>query len=108
MTPDGHQAIFLRDGRQWNRIAVNELLYLEADDNCTTVHTATRDYILSRMLKDVLDGIADPRIVRVHRSHAVNLDRVTAVSDNGLHVGGRWFPIGRSYREEVLARLKLL
>jgi len=30
------------------------------------------------------------------------------VSDNGLHVDGRWFPIGRSYREEVLGRLKLL
>lgn len=101
-------AVFVRDGRQWSRLLVSDLIYLEADDNSTTLFTAGRAFIVPRMLKDVLEGIDSPCIVRVHRSHAVNLECVKAVSDNGLQVGDRWLPIGRSYRDEVLGRLRLL
>ncbi|MBK7944827.1 MAG: LytTR family transcriptional regulator [Flavobacteriales bacterium] len=102
------KAVFVRDGRQWSRVAVSELLYLEADDNSTTVQTASRTFIVPRMLKDVLDAVADERILRIHRCHAVNLERVQAVSDNGLHVGDKWLPIGRSFRSEVLKLLRMI
>lgn len=101
-------AVFLRDGRQWSRVPVSELLYLEADDNSTTLHTASRTFIVPRMLKEVLDTVDDERIQRIHRCHAVNFDRVQAVSDNGLQLGQRWLPIGRSFRPEVMKRLRLL
>lgn len=107
MIPAG-KAVFVRDGRQWSRVAVSELLYLEADDNSTTVYTASRTFIVPRMLKEVLDTVADERIQRIHRCHAVNLDRVLAVSDNGLHVGDKWLPIGRSFRGEVLKMLRMI
>ncbi len=87
---------------------MNEVLYLEADDNCTTVHTVSRTYMVPRMLKDVLDTMNDERIQRIHRCHAVNLERVQAVSDNGLQLGQRWLPVGRSFRAEVYRRLRLL
>lgn len=104
----GARFVFLRDGRQWSRVAVSELLYLEADDNSTTVVTAQRSYIVPRMLKEVLDSVGDERVQRIHRCHAVNLDQVRAVSDNGLQLGERWLPIGRSFRVEVMKRLRLI
>ncbi|MBK6832689.1 MAG: LytTR family transcriptional regulator [Flavobacteriales bacterium] len=107
MSPTG-KAVFVRDGRQWSRVAVSEVLYLEADDNSTTVHTTSRTFIVPRMLKEVLDTVADERIQRIHRCHAVNLERVQAVSDNGLHVGDKWLPIGRSFRGEVLKMLRMM
>ena len=107
MTP-ADNAVFVRDGRQWSRVSVSELLFLEADDNSTTVHTAARTFIVPRMLKEVLDTVADERIQRIHRCHAVNLDRVLAVSENGLHVGDKWLPIGRSFRGEVLKMLRMI
>ncbi|MFZ1694268.1 MAG: LytTR family DNA-binding domain-containing protein [Flavobacteriales bacterium] len=102
------KAVFVREGRQWSRVAVSEVLYLEADDNSTTVQTSSRTFIVPRMLKDVLDTVADERILRIHRCHAVNLERVQAVSDNGLHVGDKWLPIGRSFRSEVLKLLRMI
>ncbi|MBL7946898.1 MAG: LytTR family transcriptional regulator [Flavobacteriales bacterium] len=107
MAPAG-KAVFVRDGRQWSRLPVSEVLYLEADDNCTTLHTEARVFVVPRMLKDVLDTLSDERIQRIHRCHAVNLERVQAVSDNGLQLGQRWLPVGKSFRAEVYRRLRLL
>lgn len=101
-------AVFLRDGAQHVRVSVQEILYLEADDNSTRVHCEARAYVVGRMLKTVLDEIACARLERIHRSYAVNMDRVQAISDNGLHVGDRWLPIGRSYRPAVLQRLRMI
>lgn len=100
--------VFLRDGAQHVRVSVHEILYLEADDNSTRVCCEARGYTVGRMLKEVLDEMASERLERIHRSYAVNLDRVQAISDNGLHVGERWLPIGRSYRSAVLQRLRMI
>lgn len=101
-------SVYFKDGAQWVRVPVQDILYMEADDNATHVYSTLRAYTVGRMLKDVLDEMASERLERVHRSFAVNLDRVQAISDNGLHVGDRWLPIGRSYRPTVLQRLRMI
>lgn len=102
------EAVFVRDGTQHVRVQVNDILYIEADDNSAHLHTTQRSYTVPRMLKDILDELPAGRLERVHRSYAVNLECVKAISDNGLHVGERWLPIGRSFRDEVRKRLRLL
>lgn len=102
------QAIFLRDGAQWVRVPVQDILYLEADDNSTRVCGVQRSYTVGRMLKEVLVELSSDHMERIHRSYAVNIERVHAISDQGVHVGDRWLPIGRSYRPSVLQRLRLL
>jgi DNA-binding LytR/AlgR family response regulator len=101
-------SVFLRDGAQHVRVSVHEILYLEADDNSTRVYCEARVYVVGRMLKEVLDEMGGERLERIHRSYAVNLDHVQAISDNGLHVRDRWLPIGRSYRSAVLQRLRMI
>ncbi|MBK8499023.1 MAG: LytTR family transcriptional regulator [Flavobacteriales bacterium] len=101
-------AVFVRDGHQWVRLPLSDILYIEADDNSTKVHTEGRTYLVARMMKAVVEELDDPHFERIHRSFAVNLVRVKAISDNGLHVGERWLPIGRSYRGAVLQRLRLI
>lgn len=100
--------IFLRDGAQHVRVSFQDILYLEADDNSTRVYCEARVYSVGRMLKEVLDEMGTERLERIHRSYAVNLDRIQAISDNGLHVGDRWLPIGRSYRSTVMQRLRMI
>ena len=103
-----NEAVFVRDGSKHVRLPVDDILFVEADDNSTHLHAVHRSYTVPRMLKEVLDELPAGRLERVHRSYAVNLARVQAVSDNGLHVGERWLPIGRSFRSEVMKRLRLL
>lgn len=103
-----NEAVFVRDGSKHVRLAVGDILFVEADDNSTHLHAEHRSYTVPRMMKEVLDELPVGRLERVHRSYAVNLDRVKAISDNGLHVGEHWLPIGRSFRPEVMKRLRVL
>ena len=72
------QAIFLRDGAQWVRVPVQDILYLEADDNSTRVCGVQRSYTIGRMLKEVLVELSSDHMERIHRSYAVNIERVHA------------------------------
>ena len=100
-------AVFVRSDGQWVRVLLVSVLYVEADDNSTVLHTITDRHVLARMMKDVLTELGDA-VERVHRSYAVNLQHVVAISEEGLHVGVHVVPVGRSYRPTVLQRLRMI
>lgn len=93
-----------------------DLLFIESSDNyCTVVYLRnghpTKPLVrssLSRLEKQ----IAQPYIVRCHRSYVVNLHRVERVTGNAqgyrlhLHEGQFQIPVARQYNETLIAELK--
>ena len=110
MTPPdtGGPSAFVRDGDQWVRLDVQDILYVEADDDQAHIATAQRRFTVNRTLKQVLEGLPQESLQRVHRSFAVNLRNVTAYSEGHLHLGGRQLPVGRSFKRDLVQRLNLL
>jgi two-component system, LytTR family, response regulator len=53
---------------------------LEADDNYVHVHTAGQTYVLRRTLRDLLQQLGEQRFVRIHKSVAVNIAEIDALS----------------------------
>ncbi len=109
------------NGKDTLSVAAAEVLYLEAADNyCTVVYgrpgaAPTRALLrasLSRLAGQATEQGAT-RLVRVHRSYLVSLDRVARVSGNAqgyrLHLAAAEVdavPVGRTYAEAVLGALR--
>lgn len=53
----------------------SQVIYLEANRKRTIVHCMTKDVVVPAVIKDVVDMVGD-KVVRVHRSYAVNRDHV--------------------------------
>lgn len=53
----------------------SQVIYLEANRKRTIVHCMTKDVVVPAVIKDVVDMVG-PKVVRVHRSYAVNRDHV--------------------------------
>ena len=53
-------------------------------------------------------AILGDRFVRVHRSHAVAINKITSIEDNILFIGETYVTISKSYRSELLKRLNLV
>ena len=67
-------------GRETRLIAVEDVLYFQADNKYTVVMTADGEALIRRTLRELLDGL-DPAIFKqVHRSTIVNMRAVAGVT----------------------------
>jgi DNA-binding LytR/AlgR family response regulator len=114
MSPDNIMAysadvpLFIKDRKKWVRLRVEHVEWLEAADNCTIIHTHQEDHIVGRTLKQVIDELGETGFERIHRSYAVNLEKIDTIDDGGIRIAGTLLPIGRKYRQTLLARLHMI
>jgi two-component system LytT family response regulator len=83
---------------------------LEADDNYVKIHTADQTYLLRRTLRDLLQQLGEQRFVRIHKSAAVNIAEIDALTplfkgDYELRLrSGKLLRLSRRYTSELFSR----
>lgn len=107
--PARPERFLVRKLRREFLIAAADIDWLQAQGNYVGLHVNGHDYLLRATLTDFLTQLDPARFVRVHRSHAVNLDRIREIepTDGGdarLHLNdGSVVPCSRRYREALTA-----
>lgn len=92
-------------------IAATDIAWVQAQGNYVGLRVNGHDYLLRATLTDFLEQLDPERFVRVHRSHAVNIDHVAEIEplDSGdarLHLrDGATVPCSRRYRDAIEQRL---
>jgi two-component system LytT family response regulator len=82
---------------------------LEADDNYVRVHTTDRQYLIRRTLRDLLQQLGERRFVRIHKSAAVNIAEIDALTplfkgDYELRLrSGKLLRLSRRYTSDLFA-----
>lgn len=71
--------VFVRDGDRIVPIALANIERVQGADDFATIFTATRTYLVSIRLCDLEAHLAPAGFLRIHRSHLINLDFVTAI-----------------------------
>ena len=105
------ERLLVPDGERLQLIDSTSIEWLEADDNYVHVHTAARRYLLRRTLQDLLMQLGEERFVRIHKSAAVNLSAIAALTplfkgDYEVELrNGRALRLSRRYRDMVVARM---
>jgi len=93
-------------------IPVEEVIWIEADDNYVRVHTASGSALVRETMKTLESRLDPARFVRVHRSAIVAIGRVRELKplDSGDYRvvldGEHITTMSRTYRDEVLRRLQ--
>lgn len=98
---------FVKDKGMLKKIEKSDLLWIEAMDNYTVLHTSENKYVINGFLKDNLEKL-QPDMIRIHRSYAINKNKITAIEDNTLYMGKLSFTISKSHKQELLENLNLL
>lgn len=84
------------------KVYFNELLYIEAFDNYSFIHTLKEKHIVSFTLKELEHKLNSSTLIRVHRSYIVNKEKIDGIQYNNLLIGTHEIPIGKSYKEQIL------
>jgi two-component system LytT family response regulator len=73
------ERVLIRDGSQVHVLPVEQIDYVEAQDDYVCFKAAGRQYLKDQTMA-ALETMLDPRrFVRIHRSYLLNIDRIARV-----------------------------
>jgi DNA-binding LytR/AlgR family response regulator len=106
MVSESH--FFVKSKNRLEKVSLDDILFIEANDIYATLHTRKQSYILSYPLKTLADKFPEDRFMRVHRSYIVNLDCIEAIEDNYLQIGEQNIPVGKTHKAELMRKLSII
>lgn len=98
-------SIFIKEGHLFVKLQVQDLRWLKSEGNYLELYTDQKRFVIRSSLKDFLNKLTSTTVFRVHKSYAVNLEHVAAINHAAVMVGEESIPMGRNYREQLLAHL---
>jgi two-component system, response regulator PdtaR len=97
-----HDHIFVKHNYAFIKLKLSELLYIEADNNYTSIITPDKKFLLRLSLNQLQEKINYKALVRIHRSYAVNIDAIQSFNEQEVIINQQHLPIGRNYKEEFM------
>jgi two-component system, LytTR family, response regulator len=105
-TDSGH-SLAVKDGKDWRRIAYDQVLWIEAAGDYVVVHTRAERVIGRSSLQALSESLPTTKFVRIHRSTIVQKQCIVRLRphDNGeyfveLDTGHR-LKLSRGYRDQL-------
>jgi two-component system, LytTR family, response regulator LytT len=102
-----HDGFFIRHKNRFVKILLEELIYAEANDNYVNLFTADTHYTLKTTLLK-LQEVLPHHFLRIQKSYIVNLHQLKSFDMEEVVVHNKTLPIGKSYSEALLEKLKIL
>lgn len=102
----GADTVFIKDGHNQVKLQMNDVIYLEALKDYTTIVTRTKKYCVLGTLGNFLREAAFSEFIRVHRSFAVQRHFIRRISNAEIEVDEITLPVGRTYKASLDDLLK--
>ncbi|WP_214072768.1 LytTR family DNA-binding domain-containing protein [Mucilaginibacter sp. dw_454] len=96
---------FVKCDGKIERVAYNDLLYVEAMANYVTLYTTGKKLVAYLTIKGIEEKLPADKFLKVHKSYIVNTDKIKTIEGNMLNIEGTKITVGQSFYEPVLDRL---
>jgi DNA-binding LytR/AlgR family response regulator len=96
--------LLVRSERQFVRIALDELQFIEGLKDYVILHLKGRKVITAMNLKQIHQKLSQDRFIRVSKSYIVNALFIKVFDNNTVYIGHNEVPIGNSFREAFFER----
>lgn len=99
--------LFLYADKTIYKITIDDILYLKAEVDYVKVITKEKSILLLDSLHNWEKKLYDHNFVRTHRSYIVNFEQIDKVSGNLIYIADKKIPIGKTYKEEFLKKMRI-
>ena len=99
--------VFIRQDHKLVKVKFEDIQYIEAEKDFSMVFLKEKKLLAGMHLKMFEDMLPVNNFMRVHRSFIINTNQVTAITGNMVEIGKSQIPIGGSYKEDLMKRLRL-
>lgn len=102
------EPVFIKSATGMVQVNLDEIIYLEAYDYYSNVFTSEGKIMAKMTLKELMEQMNHPDILRVHRSYAVNLRKIDKIKYGEIYILDHRIPVGRAFRDELKEKIKVL
>lgn len=95
--------LLIRADYKLHKIDYREIEYIEGLDDYIQIHLDNKPKIVTRMsMKNMLEKLPKQDFIRIHRSFILPKQRITSFQNKMIMLGDKSFPIGNTYKEDVI------
>jgi len=96
---------YVKCNNKIERVAYDELLYIEAMANYITLYTISGKLVVYLTIKGVLEKLPKQNFIQVHKSVIVNADKIKSIEGNMLRVGDTKITMGAGFHTEAMDKI---
>lgn len=100
--------IFVKSELKYVKIKFSEVCFIEAMADYVVLYLKDSKHIIHSTMKGIEKKIPMDSFIRIHRSYIVNLNKIEQVENANVVLINKKLPIGASYKNEFMAKLKIL
>jgi DNA-binding LytR/AlgR family response regulator len=104
--PGERTYFFFSVGKKKVKVFLDEILYIESLREYVRITTREKNILTKFQLSRIEELLSQNNFLRIHRSFIVAKDKITAFTTADVEINNKQIPIGRSYKEWVLALLE--
>ena len=98
--------IFVRSFDKMIKVALNDILYIEAERNYCKIHCKDKEHLLVTTLKDLDEKLTDKNMFRIHRSFLVNLSHIDEIATSYVVIAKKAIPISADLKRNLLQHIQ--
>ena len=102
------QNIFVKIDSLLVNFDVSDIYWLEAFGDYVKIRSGKEVYTVYTTMKALEEKLPHQEFVRIHRSYIVRIDKIKNIGATNLQVLNRIFPIGNSYKKDLMDRIVML
>ena len=99
------ESIYVNVNKKYVKVTFSDILYIESVKDYIHIHKADETVITKDKISEFAEKLPD-NFFRVHRSFIVNRQMITAFTAHDVEIGEKEIPIGGSYKDEVMRKLR--
>ncbi|MCC3157805.1 response regulator transcription factor [Hymenobacter sp. 15J16-1T3B] len=105
--PAAADAMFVKNEHRLQRVAFDDILYIEGMKEYLMIYTVESGKILTlQSFRRVEEVLPPQRFARIHKSFLVALNRIEHVERGKVQIAGRLLPVGDSYRDAFMGLIR--
>ncbi len=107
---DTRNFIFVKSNSRLVKLKTEEIYYIEALKDYVVINTLNSRYTIHSTMKDIERKLSGDEFARVHRSFIVRLDKIAVIEQPNLILENdkKTVPIGGSYKDELVRKIKMV
>lgn len=104
---DYNHYLFVKSEHRLIKVNFDEIFYFESFRDYITIHTTFDKIMTLQSLRSFEETLPPDKFLRIHKSHLIAIDKITAIENNRILINNTFLPIGEVYRDQVFTKLQL-